>query len=142
MFNGLGTGLVITLPGFRNKVKRWHCKVTNYLITSQLLPDFCSLGSIVLHARRNNKTGYILPISILHYSLLQNLKRKIRTRTGIRTTDLRIFSPALYHLSYPGSHPAHVQISLLRRMPLLPGDVVMTLSAILLTTSELTSPFT
>ena len=34
--------------------------------------------------------------------------------------------------------PAHVQISLLRRMQLLPG---MTLSAILLTTWELTSPF-
>ena len=38
--------------------------------------------------------------------------------------------------------PAHVQISLLRRMPLLPGGVVMTLSAILFPTSELTSPFT
>ena len=37
--------------------------------------------------------------------------------------------------------PAHVQISLLRRMPLLPGDAVMTLSVIILTTSELTSPF-
>ena len=35
--------------------------------------------------------------------------------------------------------PAHVQISLLRRMQLLPGGAVMTLSAILLTTSELTS---
>ena len=35
--------------------------------------------------------------------------------------------------------PAHVQISLLRRMPLLPGGAVMTLSAILLTTRELTS---
>ena len=34
--------------------------------------------------------------------------------------------------------PARVQISLLRRMPLLPGDVVMTLSVIILTTSELT----
>ena len=38
--------------------------------------------------------------------------------------------------------PAHVQISLLRRMPCLPGGAVMTLSAILLTTSKLTSPFT
>ena len=37
--------------------------------------------------------------------------------------------------------PAHVQISLLRRMPLLPGDAVMTLSVTILTTSELTSPF-
>ena len=37
--------------------------------------------------------------------------------------------------------PAHVQISLLRRMPLVPGGAVMALSAILLTTSELTSPF-
>ena len=37
--------------------------------------------------------------------------------------------------------PAHVQISLLRRMPLLPGDAVMTLSVIILTTSELTLPF-
>ena len=37
--------------------------------------------------------------------------------------------------------PAHVQISLLRRMPLLPGGAVMTLSTILLTTRELTSPF-
>ena len=37
--------------------------------------------------------------------------------------------------------PAHVQISLLRRMPLLPG-VVLTLSAIILTTSEVTSSFT
>ena len=37
--------------------------------------------------------------------------------------------------------PAHVQISLLRRMPLSPGDAVMTLSVIILTTSELTSPF-
>ena len=35
--------------------------------------------------------------------------------------------------------PAHVQIFLLRRMPLLPGDAVMTLSVIILTTSELTS---
>ena len=38
--------------------------------------------------------------------------------------------------------PAHVQIFILRRVPLLPGGVVMTLSAILLTTSEITSPFT
>ena len=37
--------------------------------------------------------------------------------------------------------PAHAQISLLRQLPLLPGGAVMTLSAILLTTSELTSPF-
>ena len=37
--------------------------------------------------------------------------------------------------------PAHVHISLLRRMPLLPGGAVMTLSVIILTTSELTSPF-
>ena len=29
---------------------------------------------------------------------------KIRTRTGIRTSDFRISSSALYHLSYPGSH--------------------------------------
>ena len=36
--------------------------------------------------------------------------------------------------------PADVQISLLRRMPLLPGGAVMTLSVIILTTSELTSP--
>ena len=36
--------------------------------------------------------------------------------------------------------PAHVQISLFRRMPLLPGGAVMTQFAILLTTSELTSP--
>ena len=35
--------------------------------------------------------------------------------------------------------PAHVQISLLRRMPLQPGGAVMTLSVIILTTSELTS---
>ena len=33
--------------------------------------------------------------------------------------------------------PAHVQISLLRRMSLLPGGAVMTLSVIILTTSEL-----
>ena len=40
-----------------------------------------------------------------HYNYtLYDLKRKIRTRTEIRTTDLRISSPALYHLSYPGSH--------------------------------------
>ena len=38
--------------------------------------------------------------------------------------------------------PAHVQISLLRRKPLLPGGEVMTLSVIILTTSELTSPYT
>ena len=36
---------------------------------------------------------------------------------------------------------AYVQISLLRRIPLLPGDAVITLSVIILTTSELTSPF-
>ena len=33
--------------------------------------------------------------------------------------------------------PAHVQISLLRRMPLLPGSAIMTISAITLATSEL-----
>ena len=38
--------------------------------------------------------------------------------------------------------PAHVQIFLLRRIPLLPGGAVMTLSAIILTTIELTLPFT
>jgi hypothetical protein len=38
--------------------------------------------------------------------------------------------------------PAHVQISLLRRMPVIQGGAVMTLSAILMTTSELATPFT
>ena len=35
---------------------------------------------------------------------LSDLKRKIQTWSGIRTSDLRISSPALYHLNYPGSH--------------------------------------
>ena len=35
---------------------------------------------------------------------LSDLKRKIRTWTGIRSSDLRISSPALYRLNYPGSH--------------------------------------
>ena len=35
---------------------------------------------------------------------LSDLKRKIRTWTGIRTSALRISSPALYHLRYPCSH--------------------------------------
>ena len=35
---------------------------------------------------------------------ITDLKRKITTWTGIWTSDLRISSPALYHLSYPSSH--------------------------------------
>ena len=36
---------------------------------------------------------------------LSDLKRKTQTWTGSRTSHLRIFSPALYRLSYPASHP-------------------------------------
>ena len=36
--------------------------------------------------------------------MISDLKRKIQTWTGIWTLDLRISSPALYPLSYPGSH--------------------------------------
>ena len=35
--------------------------------------------------------------------ILLDLRIKIWTWTGIQTSDLRISSPALYHLSYPGS---------------------------------------
>ena len=69
---------------------------------------------------------------------LSDLKRKIRTWTGIRTSDLRISSPALYHLSYPGSHasscsnlPLEADATLARRCG---HDTICHL----LTTSELT----
>ena len=45
-----------------------------------------------------------MTISGIKNILLLYLKRKIRTWTGILTSDLRISRPALYHLSYPGSH--------------------------------------
>ena len=46
------------------------------------------------------------PIVCLPWEIftLYDLKRKTWTTTGIRTSILRISSPALYHLSYPGSH--------------------------------------
>ena len=47
--------------------------------------------------------NYSIAYSVL-YVILSGLKRKIRIWTGIRTSDLRISSPALYHLCYPGSH--------------------------------------
>ena len=63
---------------------------------------------------------------------LSDLKRKIPIWTEIRTSDLRISSPALYHLIYPGSHarscsnhPLEMDATLARRCV-----VVMTLSAI------------
>ena len=57
----------------------------------------------------------------MHIKPLYDLKRKLWTRTGIRTSDLRISSPVLYHLS-AGLEiqrsevwiPVQVQIFLLR----------------------------
>ena len=43
---------------------------------------------------------------LINYALRNNnldFKRKIQTRTGIRTSNLHISSLALYHLRYPGS---------------------------------------
>ena len=71
----------------------------------------------------------------------KDLKRKIRTWIGIRTSYLWITSPALYHLSYSGSHASSCS-----NLPLATDDTwtrgcVLDTMCHLLTTSELTSPF-
>ena len=85
--------------------------------------------------------NYCSSILLAQIVSLQDLKRKIWTWTGIPRTSgflaRRSTTWAILVLM-----PAHVQISLLRRMSLLPGGAVMTLSVIILTTSELTSPYT
>ena len=75
------------------------------------------------------------------FCILKDLKRKFWTRTGIRTLDLQILAQHSTTWAILVLMPAHVQISLLRRMPLLPVDAVMTLSVIILISSEPTSPF-
>ena len=74
--------------------------------------------------------------------LLSDFKRKIWTRTGIRTLDLQISSLALYQLSYPDSIASSCSNSPLENTDATSqGLVVCDTICHLLTTSELTLPF-
>ena len=66
--------------------------------------------SAAFHNKRSDLHAlYHMPMerglsSLITRITFSDLKRKIRTWTGIRNLNLRISSPAHYHLSYAGSH--------------------------------------
>ena len=75
-------------------------------------------------------------ISMQHWWFLSDLKRHIRT------LDLQISSPALYHLSNPGSHASSCSNLSLEMDATLVRQCGLDTICHLLTTNELTSPYT
>ena len=79
-----------------------------------------------------------LPWEILHYKIV---REKLEPEPGFEPLTSGFLARRSATSAILVLMPAPVQMSLLRRMPLSPGDAVMTLSVIIFTTSELTSPF-
>ena len=76
------------------KNSRMRMQVQSYLIQA------CFIEILQVFAKKNWKISIKVVCSILGNL---EFKRKIRTLTGIRTSDLEISSQAFYHLSYHGS---------------------------------------